>query len=154
MPFTLRVNGDERTVEGLPGDRLSTVLREGLGLFGTRLGCGAGQCGSCVVLVDGEPVASCQTAIEDAAGRDIVTVEGLAREGTLHPLQEAFLAEDALQCGFCTSGLLIAGAALLARNPRPDEDQIREALAGHLCRCGVYGRVIRAVRRAAGDNSR
>jgi nicotinate dehydrogenase subunit A len=152
--FALRVNGEERTVEGLPGDRLSTVLREGLGLFGTRLGCGAGQCGSCVVLVDGEPVASCMTAIEDADGRDVVTVEGLAREGTLHPLQEAFLAEDALQCGFCTSGLLMAGAALLARNPRPDEGQIRDALAGHLCRCGVYGRVIRAVRRAAGDNSR
>jgi aerobic-type carbon monoxide dehydrogenase small subunit (CoxS/CutS family) len=150
--FALRVNDEARTVETLPGERLADVLREGLGLFGTRLGCGVGRCGTCVVLLDGDPVRSCMTAVEDAAGHDVTTVEGLARGGTLHPLQEAFLAEDALQCGFCTSGLLVAGAALLAHTPRPSDDQIRGALEGHLCRCGVYARVVRAVRRAAGDD--
>jgi aerobic-type carbon monoxide dehydrogenase small subunit (CoxS/CutS family) len=104
------------------------------------------------VLLDGEPVRSCTTAVEAAAGHDVTTVEGLARGATLHPLQEAFLAEDALQCGFCTSGLLVAGAALLAHTPRPSDDQIRAALEGHLCRCGVYGRVVRAVHRAAGED--
>jgi aerobic-type carbon monoxide dehydrogenase small subunit (CoxS/CutS family) len=150
--LALRVNDEARTVETLPGERLADVLRERLGLFGTRVGCGVGRCGTCVVLLDGEPVRSCATAVEDAAGHNVTTVEGLARGATLHPLQEAFLAEDALQCGFCTSGLLVAGAALLAHTPRPSDDQIRAALEGHLCRCGVYGRVVRAVRRAAGED--
>jgi nicotinate dehydrogenase subunit A len=147
--FTLRVNGRERSLEAPPGRPLLSVLRDDLGLWGARFGCGAGQCGACVVLVAGEPVPSCVLPVEHAVGRDIVTVEGLARDDVLHPLQRAFLAEDALQCGYCTSGVLMAAAALLERNPTPDEDDIRDALAAHLCRCGVYARIVRAVERAA-----
>jgi len=154
LRFTLLVNGQEHVVAADPATCLLPVLHEQLGLFGARLGCGAGECGACVVLLDGAPFASCTMQIQQVEGREITTVEGLARGESLHPLQEAFVAEDALQCGFCTSGLLMAAAALLTRTPSPTEDEIREALAGHLCRCGVYGRIVRAVRRAAADRAR
>ena len=150
---TLRVNGKSATLAGAARPLL-TALREDLGLLGAKFGCGHGQCGACVVLVDGQPRAACMMTVAEATGHDVITIEGLAKAGTLHPVQEAFIAEDALQCGFCTSGMVLSAAALLMRNAAPSEDDIREALGGHLCRCGVYGRVVRAVQRAAGNGAR
>jgi len=145
----LRVNGEDRDV-GVPrGTALLGVLRDDLGLTAARYGCGHGACGSCYAMADGRAVATCMMPVEDAIGKELTTVEGLARSGTLHPVQQAFLDEDAMQCGYCTGGMLISAAALLATNPTPTELQIRTALAAHLCRCGVYGRAIRAVQRAA-----
>lgn len=144
MKFTLRVNGAERVVDVPRRTTILSVLRDDLGLTGSRYGCGAGQCGACFVLADGDAVASCLMSVEDAANHDITTIEGLH-----HPVQDAFAAEDAMQCGYCTSGMLIAAAALLQKNPRPDEVEIRDAMAGNLCRCGVYGRAIRAIQKAA-----
>ncbi len=149
MRYSLEVNGRAREVDVAPGTSLLTVLRDELDLVGTRYGCGQGDCGACYVICDDRAVASCKLPIEDAAGRNIVTVEGLADGDTLHPLQQAFIDEDALQCGYCTSGILISAAALLARSPSPSQGEIREALEPHLCRCGVYQRVIRAVQKAA-----
>ena len=149
MRFRLNVNGRQCDVEAPPATTLLTALRDELGLTATRFGCGLGQCGACTVLVEGEAIASCTLPLEDAVERRVVTVEGLARGDELHPIQQAFLDEDAMQCGYCTSGMLISAAALLARTPRPSEEQIRTALGSHLCRCGVYGRVIRAVKRAS-----
>lgn len=149
MSIHLHVNGQSRDVAVPAGTSLLSVLRETLGLTGARFGCGQGQCGACVILVDGSPVPACTTKVEDVGHRPIVTIEGLAREGELHRVQRAFLDEGALQCGYCTSGMILAAAALLERIPSPSEDQIRQALAPHLCRCGVYLRVIRAVQRAA-----
>lgn len=145
----LVVNGQEHEVAA-PGEaRLLGVLRDRLGLTAARFGCGSGDCGACFVLVDGRATASCLMELRAAAGHDIRTVEGLADGDTLHPLQEAFIVEDAMQCGYCTSGMLMSALALLAENPSPSERQIRDALAGNLCRCGVYGRVVRAIRRVA-----
>jgi aerobic-type carbon monoxide dehydrogenase small subunit (CoxS/CutS family) len=146
---TLRINGADREVDVPRRATLLSVLREDLGLTGTRFGCGAGQCGACYVIADGRAVASCLMTIEQASGVEITTVEGLATEGTLTPLQEAFVAEDAMQCGYCTSGMLISATALLAHDPRPSDAAIREAMSTNLCRCGVYVRAIRAVKRAA-----
>ena len=147
--FTLTVNGRDRGVD-VPADTpLLEVLRDELGLFGAKYGCGEGQCGACCVLVGGESLPSCTLPIEAVGARPIVTVEGLAAAGPCE-IQRAFVAEGAMQCGYCTSGLVIAAAALLARTPSPGDDDIRAALDGHLCRCGVYGRVVRAVQRAAG----
>lgn len=129
---------------------LLSVLRDDLGLTGTRFGCGAGQCGACYVIADGRAVASCLMTIDQAGGVEITTVEGLAQGDALTPLQQAFVAEDAMQCGYCTSGMLISATALLAREPHPSEAAIREAMSTNLCRCGVYVRAIRAVQRAAG----
>ena len=129
---------------------LLAVLREDLGLTGTRFGCGAGQCGACYVIADGRAVASCLMTVDQASGVEITTVEGLAKDGKLTPVQEAFVAEDAMQCGYCTSGMLISATALLSRDPRPSEAAIRDALSTNLCRCGVYVRAIRAEKRAAG----
>jgi nicotinate dehydrogenase subunit A len=143
--FQISVNGRERTVE-VPADAtLLEVLRDELGLTGAKYGCGEGRCGACAVLVDGEEHPACRIAIADVGARTITTIEGLATG----PVVDAFVAEGALQCGYCTPGLVVAATALLARTPDPGEDEIRAALAGHLCRCGVHGRVIRAVRRAA-----
>ena len=147
MKFTLHVNGVERVVDVPRRTTILSVLRDDLGLTGSRYGCGAGQCGACFVLADGDAVASCLMSVEDAANHDITTIEGLH-----HPVQDAFAAEDAMQCGYCTSGMLIAAAALLQKNPRPDEVEIRDAMAGNLCRCGVYGRAIRAIQKAAEVN--
>jgi aerobic-type carbon monoxide dehydrogenase small subunit (CoxS/CutS family) len=160
--FTLSVNGETREVDVPRRTTLLSALRDDLGLTATRYGCGAGQCGACFVLVDagaGAPgrgataTPSCLMTVDQAQGLSIVTVEGLAQDGQLHPLQRAFAEEDAMQCGYCTSGILISAAALLSRDPHPNEAEIREALAPNLCRCGVYRRAIRAVQRAAGERA-
>src|SRR6266850_5631810 len=148
MRLVLTVNGTKREIDAPPAASLLSVLRDDLGLTGTRFGCGTGQCGSCFVIADGRAVASCLMPARQAAEREITTIEGLAHGDTLHPVQEAFIAEDAMQCGYCTSGMVISAAALLARDSAPDDAAIRDALAGNLCRCGVYGRAIRAVKRA------
>ena len=149
MRLALTINGTTHELDAPPSASLLSVLRDDLGLTGTRFGCGSGQCGACYVIADGRAVASCLMPARQAADRDITTVEGLAKGETLHPVQAAFIAEDAMQCGYCTSGMIISAAALLARDAAPDEAAIRDALAGNLCRCGVYGRAIRAVQRAA-----
>lgn len=148
-PIKLRVNGAERSVEADPGASLLGVLRGQLGLTGTNFGCGANQCGACHVLIDGAAVASCDTPLWAAAGKDIVTVEGLGTPDHPHPLQRAFLAEQAGQCGYCLPGILISAAALLRRNPDPSDKEVRAALDRNLCRCGAHNRIVRAVLRAA-----
>jgi aerobic-type carbon monoxide dehydrogenase small subunit (CoxS/CutS family) len=151
MRFQLTVNGAEHTVDVPRSTSLLTVLRDDLGLTGTRYGCGRGQCGACYVLAEGRAIASCLTSIEQASAQPITTIEGLASGDELTPVQAAFVAEDAMQCGYCTSGMIISATALLDRVPQPSATEIRDALAGNLCRCGVYGRAIRAVQRAAGE---
>ena len=145
----LRVNGCERVLQADENQPLLDLLRNGCGLAGTRFGCGSGECGACHVLVDGQSVASCELPASAVQGRDIVTVEGLARDGEPGPLQQAFLAEQAGQCGYCLSGILVTATELLARTPEPSEAQVRAALDGHLCRCGAHNRIVRAVLRAA-----
>ena len=149
MRFRLKINGLAREVDVPLGTALLNALRDDLGLTAARYGCGQGACGACYVLADGRAVPSCIMTVEEAAGKSLVTVEGLATNGTLHPVQRAFLDEDAMQCGYCTSGMLISAAALLTHTPHPSDGEIREALAPHLCRCGVYLRAIRAVKGAA-----
>jgi aerobic-type carbon monoxide dehydrogenase small subunit (CoxS/CutS family) len=145
----LTVNGRAARAAVVPTTPLIAVLRNVLGLFGTRFGCGLEQCGSCMVLVDGEPAYACSREVGSVAGRHVTTIEGLSQDGALHPLQEAFLAEQAGQCGYCLSGILISAKALIDRNPQPSRAEIISALDRHLCRCGVYNRIIRAVERAA-----
>jgi nicotinate dehydrogenase subunit A len=145
----LNVNGSERTVEADPASSLLGVLRNQLRLTGTRYGCGANQCGACNVLIEGQAVAACDTPLWAAAGKKIVTVEGLGTPERPHPLQRAFIAEQAGQCGYCLSGILISAAALLMRNPNPSEAEVRAALDRNLCRCGAHNRIVRAVQRAA-----
>ncbi|MGY1619529.1 (2Fe-2S)-binding protein [Geodermatophilus sp. SYSU D00691] len=150
MRVTTTVNGTEQTVDDVwPGESLLYVLRERLGLPGSKNACEQGECGSCTVYLDGEPVCSCLVAAGQAIGRDVVTVEGLASEEGLHPVQEAFVEAGAVQCGFCTPGLVVAAHDLLARVPQPDDLEIREALAGNLCRCTGYEKILDAVRLAA-----
>ena len=149
MRLVLTINGKAYEVDPPPSASLLSALRDDLGLTGTRFGCGSGQCGACYVIADGRAVASCLMPARQAADRAITTIEGLAQGDVLHPVQEAFVAEDAMQCGYCTSGMIISAAALLASDAAPDEAAIRDALAVNLCRCGVYGRAIRAVKRAA-----
>jgi nicotinate dehydrogenase subunit A len=148
-PLHLRVNGGERTVLADENTPLLDVLRGPLGLKGTRFGCGSGECGACHVLVDGVSVPACDTPVGTLAGKDIVTVEGLARDGRPDRLQQALLDEQAGQCGYCLSGILASASALLARVPQPTDAQVRAALDGHLCRCGAHNRIVRAVLRAA-----
>ena len=145
----LNVNGSERTVEADPASSLLDALRNQLGLTGSRYGCGANQCGACNVLIEGQAVAACDTPLWAAAGKKIVTVEGLGTPERPHPLQRAFIAEQACQCGYCLSGILISAAALLKRNPNPSEVEVRAALDRNLCRCGAHNRIVRAVQRAA-----
>jgi len=145
----LRVNGVDRVVEADPETPLLSALRGPLGLMGTRFGCGLNQCGACNVLVDGRAVASCDLPLSAAAGKDVTTVEGLGSPEQPHPLQSAFIAEQAMQCGYCISGILISAAALLRRNPDPSEAEVRAALDRNLCRCGAHNRMVRAVLRAA-----
>ena len=147
MPVSLTVNGTPRTIEADPDRTLLSVLREYLDLTGTKYGCGEGQCGACTVLVQGAATRSCLTTIGSVAGRSIVTIEGLESKGGLHPLQEAFLEADAMQCGYCTAGMIMAGAALLGQNPAPSEAEILQSLQGNVCRCGTYSRIVAAVRR-------
>ena len=146
IAFTL--NGRAVTVDADPTKPLLSVLRNELGLRGTRFGCGLEQCGACMVLVDGEPTYACAREIATIAGKTITTVEGLARNGAPHPLFDAFLDEQAGQCGYCLSGILVSAAALLARNPQPSRAEVAAALDPHLCRCGVHNRIIRAVQKA------
>jgi nicotinate dehydrogenase subunit A len=149
--FRFTVNGAQSELEASPDTPLLYALRNDLGLKGTRFGCGSGQCGACFVLIDGQPVPACDTPLWSAAGKRITTVEGLGAGGGLHFLQNAFLTEQAAQCGYCTSGILISAAALLAKNPRPTEREVREALDRNLCRCGSHNRMVRAVLRAASE---
>ncbi len=146
--YDLVVNGKSVHVDNDGTTPLLSVLRDDLALRGSRLGCGTEQCGACMVLVDGEPAYSCTREVATVAGKTITTVEGLSDNGALHPLQQAFLDEQAGQCGYCLSGILISAAALLARNPTPTRADIISALDPHLCRCGMHNRVIRAVERA------
>ena len=146
---SFRVNGVEQTVEAEPSRSLGDVLRNALHLKGTRFGCGTEQCGACFVLIEGEPAFACTTEVATLAGKSVTTVEGLGTAEAPHALQRAFLAEQAAQCGYCTSGMLVAAAALLARTPHPTEDDVRRGLDRNLCRCGSYQRIVRAVLRAA-----
>ena len=148
------VNGQPATVTSDPQRPLLDVLREDLKLTGAKYGCGEGACRACTVLMDGKPVTSCDTPVAKAAGTKIVTIEGLSKGDELHPVQEAFLAENAFQCGYCTPGMVLATIALLSETPSPTDEQIASALNGHLCRCGGYERIIKAVRRAAGKARR
>ncbi len=148
-PVTLRVNGATRTVAIEPRATLADVLRGPLGLTGTKIGCNRGSCSACTVLLDGAPVASCTILAIDVGDRAVTTIEGLARGGALHPVQAAFIAHDAQQCGYCTPGLALSCAALLERVPHPTEADIKAAISGHLCRCGTYQHVVEAVLAAA-----
>ena len=147
----LRVNGVERDIAADPATPLLSVLRGTLGLTAAHFGCGANQCGACFVLVDGHAVASCDTPLWSAAGKEVTTLEGLGTPERPHPLQSAFIAEQAMQCGYCIAGIIMSAAALLKRNPDPTEAQVREALDRNLCRCGAHNRMVRAVLRAAKD---
>jgi aerobic carbon-monoxide dehydrogenase small subunit len=150
MRVTLSVNGEPRQAEGVwEGESLLYVLRERLGLPGSKNACEQGECGSCTVYLDGAAVCACLVAAGQADGRSVITVEGLATDASMHPVQEAFLEAGAVQCGFCTPGLIVAVHDLLERTPRPSDPEIREALAGNLCRCTGYEHILAAVRLAA-----
>jgi aerobic-type carbon monoxide dehydrogenase small subunit (CoxS/CutS family) len=150
----LSVNGKARSVDTEPERPLLEVLREDLGLTGTKYGCGEGQCGACTVLLDGQPAVSCVTPVHAAEGRKIVTIEGLAGGAALHPVQQAFLEEGAVQCGYCTPGMVLRAVALLANHPKPTDAQIVDGLNGNLCRCSDYQRIMAAVRRTAAGAGR
>jgi nicotinate dehydrogenase subunit A len=152
MP-TIRVNGRSHETQAAPDTPLLYVLRNELQLNGPKYGCGLGQCGSCTVHLGGTPVRSCITPVSAATSQPIVTVEGLGTASAPHPLQRAFIDEQAAQCGYCISGMIMTAAALLAKTPRPSEAQIREALGANLCRCGTHLRILRAIRRAAGTGT-
>ena len=147
--FSLTVNGQVRTVLARPNDTLLHVLRDTLDLTGAKCGCGTGDCGACTVLLDGEAVRACVVPMKQAAGRTVLTIEGLADHGRLHPIQRAFVERGAIQCGFCTPGMILSAKALLDRNLDPTESEIRQALAGNLCRCTGYARIVDAVLYAA-----
>jgi aerobic-type carbon monoxide dehydrogenase small subunit (CoxS/CutS family) len=152
--ITFTVNGQRRAVTTDPERPLLEVLREDLQLTGAKYACGEGQCGACTVLVNGQTVLSCTTPVADLEGKSILTIEGLAKGTTLHPVQEAFLAEDAFQCGYCTPGMILATVALLEAKPNPSEAEVQARFQGHICRCCGYPRILKAVRRAAADARR
>ena len=145
----LSINGKSYTVDAPPDTPLLWVIREQLQLTGTKFGCGMAQCGACTVHLNGQPIRSCQTPVSAAAGKKITTIEGLHPEGK-HPLQLAWIAEQVPQCGYCQSGQIMQAAALLAKNPKPSDEQIVEAMSGNICRCATYLRIKRAIKRAAG----
>lgn len=145
----LNVNGKKRTVEIRNSWTLLKVLRDELGLTGSKCGCEAGQCGACTVIMNGKPILSCLTLAVAAQGQEITTIEGLGENGRLHPLQESFLESHALQCGFCTPGMIISAKALLDENPDPSEEEIKYSLRGNLCRCGSYPKVVKAIQDTA-----
>ena len=149
--YDLRINGSARSVEANDSDKPLLYVLRGLGLTATKFGCGLGQCGACTVLLDGISVRSCQTAIGDARGKTITTLEGLGTVKQPHPLQAAFISEQVPQCGYCTNGMIMSAAGLLARVPKPSEDQVRSELDGNLCRCGSHVRVVKAVMAASGQ---
>ena len=150
--ITLRVNGASRSVDVEADTPLLYVLRNDLELNGPKFGCGLAQCGACTVLLDGKPVRSCVTPVSAAKGR-ITTIEGLGTIDKLHPLQKAFIEEQACQCGFCGNGMVMSAKALLEKNPKPSEGEIKQALNGHLCRCASHNRIVRAVQKAAKEMS-
>ena len=145
----LQVNGVKRVVDADPDTNLLSVLRDQLDLTGSKYGCGEGQCGACTVLIDGLPRRSCITKVGTASSKQITTVEGLAEKGRLHPVQQAFLDAGAMQCGYCTSGMIMTAVALLRAHPDPAEEEIARFMEGNICRCGTYQRIIAAIRRAA-----
>jgi carbon-monoxide dehydrogenase small subunit len=145
----LKINGETAEVVVEPKTTLLHVLREDLGLTGTKEGCGIGDCGACTVLLDGKPVASCLTLVVEVRDREVLTIEGLSKDGELHPLQRAFIDHFAVQCGFCTPGMILSAKALLDRNPHPVEEEVRQALSGNLCRCTGYVKIVEAVLAAA-----
>lgn len=149
VPITLQVNGATRALRVEPRATLAEVLRGPLGLTGTKIGCNRGACGACTVLVDAQPVCSCMMLAIDVGARPVTTIEGLAQGDTLHPVQQAFIEHDALQCGYCTPGMLMSCAALLDRMPAADADDVRAAISGHVCRCGTYPHVVTATLAAA-----
>ena len=148
---TLNVNGKKMTVDIDSTVSLLSVLRNDLSLTGSKYGCGEGQCGACTVLLDGQPIRSCTTQVGRAAGKQIVTIEGLEKHGKLHPLQEAFIKADAMQCAYCTSGMLMSASALLNKNPKPSRDDVISGMNGNICRCGTYQRIIEAIQIATGQ---
>ena len=145
----LRVNGVKHKVEAQPDRMLLGVLRDELGLTGSKYGCGEGQCGACTVVLDGRAVRSCRMAVADCADKPITTIEGLAPDGKLHPLQQAFLDAGALQCGYCTAGMIMNACALLAKRQAPSRQQVVQAMEGNVCRCGTYQRILKAIDQAA-----
>jgi aerobic-type carbon monoxide dehydrogenase small subunit (CoxS/CutS family) len=147
---TLNVNGKKMPVDVDSAVSLLGVLRNDLGLTGSKYGCGEGQCGACTVLLDGQPARSCITQVGRAAGKQITTIEGLEKDGKLHPLQEAFIKADAMQCAYCTSGMIMSASALLTKTPRPSRDEIVSGMNGNICRCGTYQRIVNAIEIASG----
>lgn len=143
--ISMKINGETYEVSVRPNMTLLDFLRDKIGLTGTKKGCDAGECGSCTVLIDGKAVNSCLVLAVDANGRDILTIEGLARDGQLHPLQEAFVQQGAVQCGYCTPGVLLSAKALLDENPAPTEEEVKRGIAGNLCRCTGYVRIVKAI---------
>jgi aerobic carbon-monoxide dehydrogenase small subunit len=148
----LKVNGEEYILEVEPHRTLLELIRNDLGLTGTKLGCGGGECGACTVILDGKAVKSCLMLALDARGKEIWTIEGLSRAGELHPLQRAFVEHGAIQCGFCTPGMIMASKAMLDENPHPSEQEIKDALAGNLCRCTGYVKILEAVSSVVGSD--
>jgi isoquinoline 1-oxidoreductase alpha subunit len=151
--ITLRVNGSEHKVNVPPETPLLWVLRDTLQMTGTKFGCGAGLCGACTVHVGGAAVRSCSTPVSQSVGKDITTIEGLSANGS-HPLQQAWIAEQVPQCGYCQTGQIMAAAALLVKTPQPSDDQITQAMSGNICRCGTYDRIRKAIHRAAAGGGR
>ncbi|MBC7343087.1 MAG: (2Fe-2S)-binding protein [Clostridia bacterium] len=147
--ISLRINGEQYQITTAPERLLVDVLREDLLLTGTKKGCAEGECGACTVLIDGEPVASCMTLVGQVQGKEITTIEGLARNGELHPIQKAFVELGAIQCGFCSPGFIMVAKALLDKNPNPTEEEIKRAIAGNLCRCTGYQKIVEAIQAAA-----
>ena len=154
MSLSLSVNGRTHRVRVDPGTTLAEVLRQGLGLTGTKIGCDRGACSACTVWVDGEVVASCMTLAFDVRGKQVTTIEGLAQGGTLHPVQQAFVDHDALQCGFCTPGMVMSCTALVERRPHCTLEDVKAAVSGHLCRCGTYPNIFKATLAAAGHKTK
>ncbi len=151
--FELLVNGVRRRVESDAAETLLRVLRDDLDLTGTKYGCGEGQCGACTVLVDGHPIRACVTKVAAVAGKPVTTIEGLEVDGHLHPVQTAFLEVDAMQCGYCTPGMIVEGVAFLRRTPDPSEAEIARVMEAHVCRCCAYPRIVQALRRAARETN-
>jgi aerobic-type carbon monoxide dehydrogenase small subunit (CoxS/CutS family) len=145
----LHVNGSRRTLDADAGRSLLSVLRDDLDLTGCKYGCGEGRCGACTVLLDGRPIRSCTTLVSAAAGKKVQTIEGLAQDGKLHPVQEAFLEMGALQCGYCTPGMIVSAVGLLSREPEPGREEIVRFMGGNICRCGTYARIVAAIEKAA-----
>lgn len=153
MLLKFRLNGENVTVETAPEKRLLDLLREDFGLTGTKEGCGEGECGACTVIIDGQAIHSCLTLACQIMNKEILTIEGLAQSGDLDPIQRNFVEETAIQCGYCTSGMIMSTKALLMHTPNPTEEEIRVALSGNICRCSGYAQIIRAVQRSAEEHA-